>query len=352
MSAVFAVVRVASLGAVAFSWWADRRGRRRPFLAAFVVTVVASVATAAAGSPATFAAAQSVSRIATTAMGTLGAIIIAEQIEPELRAFVIGLYAAAVAFGAGIAQMTIPLAAAGTDAWRVAFLLPVTGLVFLRGFRRLEESPLIDATPTRVPVWEFLTGDLRARFWLSGIAGLFAAMFGSVGLAFTTERLLDDVGLAPAAVTAVVLVGGTTGALGFWIGGRMSDVWGRRPTTIVALAASTVGGVTLFTVDSLPVILLSLIVGGFGTTAYVPAATSHRAELFPTRVRATAGSAGAYLATIGSAVGLAIGGFAFDRAGLTTTMVGLAGASAAAMVLTAFLPETKGQALTSENIDR
>ncbi|HSL26893.1 MAG TPA: hypothetical protein VLA54_11470, partial [Acidimicrobiia bacterium] len=48
MSALLAVARVASLGAVALSVWGDRRGRRRPLLVAYGLLVVATGASAAA----------------------------------------------------------------------------------------------------------------------------------------------------------------------------------------------------------------------------------------------------------------------------------------------------------------
>lgn len=121
----------------------------------------------------------------------------------------------------------------------------------------------------------------------------------------------------------------------------MADVWGRRPTTIVALAASVAGGVALFEVESIPALLVAIAIGGFGAFSYVPAAASHRAELFPTDVRATAGSAGAYLATVGSALGLGFGAGVIDRFGLTKTLLVLAIPMAIAAVLTLALPETK-----------
>lgn len=348
MSLVLAVTRLASLGAVAFSWWGDRTGRRKPFLVAYGTMVVASLLTAVAPSPVWFTTAQGMSRISTATVGTLAIVLLAEGIRPEFRAFSIGLYAAAGSLGAGLGQLMLPVAALDPDAWRYAFALPAVGVFAFPLLRTVEESKLVDVTQRTVPIRAILTGPHSRSFWIAGGAAFSAAAFPAVALAFTTERLVNDLGYSAGAATAIALVGGTVGASGFWIGGRLADLWGRRPTTVAALAASVSGGIALFEVSSVPALLAAIVVGGFGAFAYIPAATSHRAELFPTEVRATAGSAGAYLATLGSASGLALGATIIDRSGLTTTLLTLSVPMGVAILLTLALPETKHLSLANE----
>jgi MFS family permease len=350
MSLVLAITRVASLGAVAFSWWGDRSGRRKPFLVAYGTMLVASLLTAVATGPVWFTTAQGASRVATSTVGTLAVVLLAEGIRPGFRAFSIGLYAAAGSLGAGLGQLMLPIAALNENAWRYAFAVPVLGVAALPLLRKVEESKLVDVREAAVPLRTILTGPHSRSFWLAGTAAFCAAGFPAVALAFTTERLVNDLGYSAGAATAMALVGGTIGASGFWIGGRLADVWGRRPTTISALLASIAGGVALFEVSSVPALLTAIAVGGFGAFAYVPAAASHRAELFPTRVRATAGSAGAYLATLGSASGLAFGAAMIDRVGLTTTLLTLAAPMALAAVVTLALPETRHLTLSEEHL--
>jgi MFS family permease len=143
MSLVLAVTRLASLGALGFSWWGDRSGRRRPFLTAFLLMVFASAATAMSPGAGWFTAAQSLSRIATTAVGTLAVVLLAERVRASHRAFAIGLYAAAGSLGAGIGQLMLPVAALAPQAWRYAFALPVLGLLALPVLRKVQESPLV-----------------------------------------------------------------------------------------------------------------------------------------------------------------------------------------------------------------
>jgi MFS family permease len=215
----------------------------------------------------------------------------------------------------------------------------------------VEESPLIHERTGPVPIGEVIAGEYRKRFWIAGVAGMLAAAFPAVALAFTNERLVDDLGFRPGQAAAIALVGGTLGGLGFWIGGRLADLWGRRPATILAISTSIVGGVTLFRVRSIPALIAAVALGAFGAFAYVPAASAHRAELFPTRIRATSGSASSYLATIGSALGLLAGSLTIDRLGISDTVMLLALPMAAAGALTLLLPETRGQDLEAVNAD-
>jgi predicted MFS family arabinose efflux permease len=318
---------------------------------AFVVLTVASGATALATGPMSFTIAQGFVRVATSAVGTLAVVLIAERVQPGLRAFVIGLYAAAGSLGAGMGQLMLPIAERSPQAWRFAFAAPLIGVLALPFMRRIEESPLIDLRPTPVPLVHVLKGARSSVFWIAGISALLAAAFPAVALAFTNERLVNDLGFSATRATVLALSAGTLGALGFWIGGRLADVWGRRPTTVLALACSVVGGVALFSVESTPALFASIAIGGFGTFAYVPAAASHRTELFPTEVRATAGSLNAYLATVGSASGLGAGAVLIDRFGLGDTLMMLAIASAIAACLTLLLPETRNQQLLAQPTD-
>lgn len=347
MSLVLSVTRIASVGAVAFSLWGDRRGRRVPLLTALAVLIAASSVTAFVNDAGVFTVTQSVSRIASTAVGTLGVVLIAESISVEFRAFGIGFYAAAGALGGGIGQTMLLVADTGPEAWRFAFGAMAPLSLLLVWLRRIPESP-IALRRRRVPISEFLRGEKAFVFWVSGIAALLAAALPALALAFTNERLINELGLSAPTATAIALGGGTLGGLGFWVGGRLADVWGRRPTTALALTLGAVGGIWIFNTVSLVALTCGVFVGAFGTFAYLPAASAHRTELFATDNRSTATSAGAYLATIGSALALGTGRFAIDAFGLSATVSMMALPTAVAIGLTWLLPETKGQVFSPD----
>lgn len=348
MAALFAITRLAGVGALAFSSWGDRRGRRAPFLTAFALLLLADAATSLVGAAWQFAALQSVVRLTTAAVGTLGVVLMAEQVAPQMRAFSISLYGAGGSFGAGIGLLALPIADRSAESWRVLFAMAAIGLLVMPFLiKSLKESPLVQRAgpPKRPPLRSLLRGRFRRVFWISSAAGLLAAAFTTVGLTFSTERLVADLGFTTGKAVALSLIGGTVGGLGFFVGGRVADVVGRRSTTIGAISAAAVGALGLYWLSNPVLLVVSITISTFGSFAYVPAAAAHRAELFPTEFRSTAGTAGSYLGMLGAAFGLTVGTFTIDRIGLSQTVSLLAIGMVAAALLTSLLPETRGQAL-------
>lgn len=355
MSLVLAVTRIAGFGALAFSAWGDRRGRRLPFLTAFALITGASALTALVTSPWQFATLQGLVRVGSAAGSTLAVVLLAEAVAPRVRAFSLSLFGAGGSFGAGLALAALPLADLGPWGWRIPFALSGLGLLALPLLvRRVGESQIYEEVrrEQRVRFRELATGIYRRRFWLVAGAGFLAAAYTTVGLAFSTERLVDDLGLSTTTAVIVSLVGGTAGGIGFFVGGRIADVWGRRPVSITALVCTTIGGVALYWLTDLTLIVPAIAISTFASFAYVPAAAAHRAELFPTGVRATSGAAAVYLGMVGSAAGLFVGTFTIDTLGLSQTVTLLAAGMLAAATLTALLPETRGQVLTQVRPDR
>ncbi len=153
------------------------------------------------------------------------------------------------------------------------------------------------------------------------------------------------------ATVVILLVGGTAGGIGFFVGGHLADAWGRRRTSIVSLLLTIAGGVTLYTATSIPLIVAAAMVSAFGTFAFVPAGGSHRAELFPTRLRSSANTAATNAALVGSALGLISGIYTIDNLGLSNTVYVLSAGVVVAALLTATLVETRGQDLTAVRAD-
>ena len=145
MALVLAVTRIAGFGALAFSAWGDRRGRRLPFLAAFTLLTGASALTALATTPWQFATLQGLVRIGSAAGGTLAVVLLAEAVSPRVRAFALSLFGAGGSFGAGLALMALPLADLGPQGWRIPFALSGLGLLALPLLaRRVGESEVYE----------------------------------------------------------------------------------------------------------------------------------------------------------------------------------------------------------------
>lgn len=344
MSSLLAWARLGAVVAVGLSIWADRRGRRRPLLVAYFLLIVASASSGFATGPLGFGMAQAVVRGATSGLSALGVVWLAENIGPHVRAYGVGLYGAAGSLGAGIAVLGLPLA--DLD-WRLPYFATGIGIVLLPILaRRVAESPRNRTAPpatTRV-------GDprrlLRNRvFLLAGAAALLPAAYSSLGLSFLTERLVGGLSLSSGQAAAMTLAAGTIGGVGFFLGGRMADTWGRRPATVIALLAILIGGIGVFHLRSPVPFFIALVISSYGSFAYVPSAFSRRAELFEREQRATAAAALTWVATIGSTIGLVTGGLLIRRLGLTATMDVLAVGVMLAVVVESLLPETKGRSL-------
>ena len=346
MNWVFAATRVASLAGLLFMVYADRRGRRLPFIVAFALMPVANLATAAAPDPISFTIAQSLARVAVIAVAGLAIVILAEELSPRVRALGIGLYALAGAAGSGIGLILLPIADSSETSYRTLFALTGLGLLAIPLLARfLKESRAYVQFERKVTFRTALKAGLGRHFWpMAGIAFLIAA-FSSPATAFVMERLVDDLQWDTAPARFLLMVFSGLGTAGVLIGGRMADLIGRKRTTITAMVAGLVGGVAFYTQDSGWVLAPAIFVATMGLSMLTPALAAHRSELFPTRVRATAAGWITNLAIGGSIAGFVIGAFIVDEVGLSTTITALGAGLIVAMLLVTRLPETRGMDL-------
>ncbi|REK12832.1 MAG: MFS transporter [Actinobacteria bacterium] len=353
MSLLLGFARLAAFGALPIGWLGDHIGRRRPFLWALTLVLVGGTLAGLVVDAWQFGMAQALLRVGTAAVSGLSVVIIAERVPSDIRAYSISFYGAAVSLGAGIALMTLPLADGGGEAWRIPHLLIAVGVLAMPLLiKKVPESELFERSPHDGHWRELVSGPHSRVFWVVGLVGFLASAFSSVALAFSTERLIEGVGLTTGDTVLVSLVGGTFGGIGFFVGGHLADSWGRRLTTVLSLLLALSGGIVLYNTASVPLIVGAVVVSSFGTFAFVPAGGSHRAELFPTRLRSSATTAAANLAIVGSATGLISGIFTIERFGLSrsVTFLGIGMLVAAGLTLT--LPETKGQDLSAPITDR
>lgn len=354
MSLLLGLARLAAFAALPLGWLADHVGRKRPFLWAMTLVVVGGAAAGLAVESWQFGTAQAVLRTGTAAVSGLAVVLLAEQVTAGIRAYAISFYGAAVSFGSGIALMTLPLADRGGESWRTPYLLSALGLLALPLLiRRIPDTNPVFERASHTGHWSELTlGPFSRTFWIVAVIGFLASAFSSVALAFSTERMIDEIGLSTGGTVLISLAGGTMGGLGFFVGGHLADAWGRRKTTVLSLLMALGGGLVLYWTASIPLVILAVIVSSFGTFAFVPAGGSHRAELFPTHLRSSATTASANLSVAGSAIGLISGIYTIDRFGLSNSISFLGIGMAVAALLTLALPETRGQDLTAVTTER
>lgn len=345
MSLMFAGIRAASLLGVLFSIAADRIGRRKPLLGAFALMALGSMLTAFIPTVPIFVASQALVRISIVAIASMSIVLIAEEVAPGVRAFGIGIYGLAGSLGVGLGLLLLPIADTSEDAWRILFAFAALGLLLIPLLvRYLPESRAFTPAAT-IPFVKALGMGLSKHFWpLAGIA-FFVAAFASPAFDFVLERLINDLSWESGAARFLLIVFSGVGAVGLLVGGRMADRIGRKPTTIAALVIGLIGGVGFYVLDSGWFLAASIFLATLGATMLTPSFGAQRAELFPTRVRATASAWVTNVAIVGSIAGFATGGILIDRIGLAATVATLGVGVVISIYLVTRLPETRGMDL-------
>ncbi|MFZ5787075.1 MAG: MFS transporter [Acidobacteriota bacterium] len=347
-----------AVGGVVFGVLADRVGRTRALMASILVY---SVFTAACG------VAQNVAQLAVfrvflgLGMGgewATGAALVAETWPAAHRGKALGLMQSAWAVGYALAAAVTALVLPRFG-WRAVFLVGVApALVTLWIRRRVEEPAVWTASSSsgavpRGSLRELAAPPLR-RHVLVATAVSAATMFGWWGL-FTW--IPSYLGLPPEQGGAGLDVVRTSTwvalmQVGMWLGyvtfGAVADRLGRKPAYVsyLAVAACLVpiyGSVR----DPGALLLLGPAVAFFGTGYFVGFGVI-TAELFPTRLRATAQGL-TYNAGRGvSAIAPYVVGSLADSHGLGAAFRVVAAAFAIAAVLGLLLPETRNTRIVAD----
>ena len=339
---VLATVRAISLLALALSWYGDHRGRRRPLLIAFILLPLGNLATALFVDPVAFIGLQSLARIGTIALGSLAIVVLAEEIKPEIRSYSIGIYAMFGSMGTGLGLLLRPIAATGTDNWRLIFALsalPLLAAPFLA--MRIGESRAYVQRTVRPSIGAVLRAPHGRRFWpMAGLAFSISA-FTAPAANLALVRLESDLGWSAATASLLLALSSAPGvAIGVLAGGRLSDIAGRKPTEAVSIFVGVAGGVAFYFLEAGWLMGLGIFVSTLGAFAFGPAFGSHRSELFPTAIRSTAAAWIVNASIFGGLVGFAAGRFVVDAWGVPTTIATLGGVLMVASLLIRLLPET------------
>ena len=343
-----------AVGGVLFGWVADRLGRTRALMASILMY---SVATAACGMVASIWQLATARLLVGLGMGgewATGAALVAETWPAQHRGKALGLMqsAWAVGYAAAAALNAIVLPAFGWRAVFMAGLLPALVTLWIR--RSVEESPMWLAGPRNAEpaaLAEVLTGPGARLTWT--IAAMNAAtMFAWWGL-FSwipsfLARPLDHGGAGLSLLrssTWIVLM-----QVGMWLGyvsfGFIADRVGRKRTYVTYLIVAAVL-VPIYATSRHPALLLALgpLVAFFGT-GYFSGFGAVTAEIFPTRVRATAQGLTYNLGRgLSAAAPFTVGALATVY-GLGAALLVTSLAFVFAAILWVWIPETSGRALT------
>ncbi len=241
---LFALLSSATLGSLLIARWGDGHGRRRVLLACTAAMPLSALGAAASQSLVGFAIFELLLLAATGAALATAIIWISESLEDARRARGQGRGGIAVGLGSGVPFVLLPfLEARGYD-WRGILWLAGLGILALPfAWRLLPESlpprPRLSyqatlqslTRPTRRVAAALLAGSLV----VSGVLG--------AANSWRFFHAISDLGLETSTASVIMLVVGAMGLLGYPLGARLADRFGRVPTAAGAaslLAASIV----------------------------------------------------------------------------------------------------------------
>jgi metabolite-proton symporter len=329
------------IGGVVAGHFGDRYGRKAVLVATLLTMGVATVGVGLLPSYATIGVAAPILLVALRLLQGLSAggewggaaLMAVEHAPPGRRGWYGSFPQIGVPIGLLLANLAFFGAAAATTpeqfqawGWRIPFLLSVVLIgvgYFLR--TRVAESPVFERMRERraersAPLPEVLRTGRRE---LLVAIGLFVAnnMVGYILIAFINSYGTRTLGLSSATMLFVGMAGAVSWGVFTLLAGRWADQWGRRRTYLVgilAMGAWTFPFFLLFDTRSIPLMLVAVVVLGFGLgLTYGPQAATY-AEMFPVAIRYS-GVSFAY--AFGAILG---GGFAPL---LATYLIGVTGTS-------------------------
>lgn len=339
------VVRAGIVVALPLAVLADRIGRKR------VITFVAwagPIFTALGAFAPSFTAlvvTQTLGRPLGIALGFLIAVVAAEEVPRNSRAYALSVLAMASGLGAGVAVAALPLADLGDGGWRFVFLVTLVWLpVALDIARRLPETTRFVQRPPTRPRLD------RRRFTALAIVAVASNVFIAPASFFQNAYLLDVREYTGLSIAVFTFATATPAAVGLLFGGRIADVRGRRRLLAVTLPLGTAFLVLAFSVPG-PPMWAAAFLGGFISSVAYPALAVYRAELFPTGARGRVAGLLSASALLGGIAGLLVAGVLLDADWTYGQVMGLLALGQVIVVATVLLgyPETAHRSLEELN---
>ena len=169
-------------------------------------------------------ATQAIGRPMGLALDFLIAVVAAEEMPRNCRAYAVSLLAMASGLGAGVAVMALPLADLSAGAWRWVYVVALIWLVVAVDIaRRLPETRRFERPHVVAPPID------RRRFAVLAAVALLANLFVAPASLFQNGYLEDSRGFSATTIAIFTLVTATPAGIGLIVGGRIADISGPAP---------------------------------------------------------------------------------------------------------------------------
>ena len=344
-----------AVGGVIFGIVADRFGRTRALMASILIYSVFTFACGLAQTVLQLAAFRVLLGLGMGGEWASGAALVSETWPAKHRGKALGLVQSSWAVGYGLAAL-VTLIVLPRFGWRAVFFVGVLPALFTLWIRRSVREPEIwtrarIAAPDRAAGLGTIFGPALGRLTLAVTLMNACTMFAWWGFNLWIPAYLSlpadkgGVGLATATMSWFVVVMQAGMWLGYVTFGIVSDALGRK-RTYVAYVLGAAGFVLAYAVTRAPIALLLLgpFVGFFGA-GYFSGFGAVTAEIYPTRIRATAQGFTYNLGRIASALAPFTVGSLAQSHGFTAAFSTVALAFVLAAVAWIWIPETKGRDL-------
>ena len=344
-----------AVGGLVFGLVADRFGRRRALMASIAIYSIFTAACGLAAGVAMLAVFRVCLGLGMGGEWASGASLVSETWPAEHRGKALGIvqssWAVGYAMAAAVAALILPV-----WGWRGVFFIGVVPAFFTLWIQKRVREPEIwmraraTATGGRPRLGEIFG---RKRLRLTVLITLMNActMFGWWGFNLWLPAYLSmasgegGIGLAPRAMSALVIFMQAGMWLGYITFGFISDRIGRRRSYVFFLVAAAVF-MLLYARTRQPLILFGLgpFVAFFGT-GYITGFGALTAEIYPTAVRATAQGLTYNAGRIVSAAAPFVVGSLAEKRGFPFSFTVIAASFLVASLLWVGIPETRGRAL-------
>lgn len=332
---------------------ADRWGRRRVMSITIAGYTIASLLTAAAQGPVSFAILQCFARVFLIGEWATAMVYAAEEFPASRRGSVVGIIQAVASLGAIVCAAIVPALLKTDLKWRTIYLIGAVPLVIVAFARRtLKESARFEQAKSEGKAqardfFDIMRSPHRGRVLQLGLIWALTYVCTQNTVTFFKSFALEERHWTDKQVGGAVTIAAIASLPMLFLVGRMLDRIGRRKGALVVYGSLIVGCLGAFGIAHRSAVIVALVLAVFAQSAVLALLNAYTGELFPTELR---GDAFAWSNNLLGRIGyvtspVALGALAeqigWGRAVESTTLFALG----AVILLWRWLPETKGKEL-------